>query len=81
MSMVSIIIPVYNTKITDLESCVNSIKVQTYQDFEVLFIDNGSEKNCADKLDEIAKADSRFTVFHKENRGEISEQKNPAGIT
>ena len=69
MSMVSIIIPVYNTKITDLESCVNSIKAQTYHDFEVLFIDNGSEKNCADKLDEIAKADSRFTVFHKENRG------------
>lgn len=67
--MVSIIIPVYNTKIEDIESCVKSIKAQTYTNYEVLFIDNGSEKNCAEKLDEIARLDSRFIVFHKENRG------------
>ena len=68
MNKVSIIIPVYNTK-KYLEQCVFSIIEQTYQNIEVLLVDDGSTDGTSDLCDEIAKKDSRVRVIHKTNGG------------
>lgn len=65
---ISVIVPVYNVE-NYLPRCVNSILVQTFTDFELLLIDDGS-KDCSGKIcDEYAKKDNRIRVFHKENEG------------
>lgn len=66
--MISIIVTVYNTK-QYLPACIESIMKQDYQDFEILLIDDGSEKETADMCDEYSLKDSRIKVFHQENRG------------
>lgn len=68
MEKISVIIPVYNTG-EYLTKCVNSILCQTYQNLEILIIDDGSEKNTADVCDELSKKDNRIKVFHKQNEG------------
>ena len=68
MNKVSIIIPVYNTK-KYLEQCVFSIVEQTYQNIEILLVDDGSTDGTSDLCDEIAKKDSRVRVIHKTNGG------------
>lgn len=72
--LVSIIIPVYN--IADyIKKCVDSILVQTYENFEILLIDDGSTDNSSAVCDAIAKTDSRIKVIHKENGG-VSAARN-----
>ena len=66
--MISVIIPVYNTK-QYLESCLDSILSQTYTDLEVLFIDDGSTDGSAQLLDAFAARDSRIRVIHQQNGG------------
>lgn len=65
---ISVIVPVYKAE-TYLRRCVNSILAQTFQDFEVLLIDDGSPDKSGEICDEYAKKDSRVRVFHKENGG------------
>ena len=65
---ISVIIPVYNAGKT-LHRCVDSILVQTFSDFEVLLIDDGSKDKSGEICDEYAKKDIRVKVFHKENGG------------
>lgn len=72
--MISIIIPVYNTVIV-LPICLQSILVQTYQDFEVLLIDDGSQDGSASLCDFYASQDARIYVFHKLNEG-VSSARN-----
>jgi len=67
--MVSVIIPVYNTKPEVLKKSVKSVLDQSYSDLEILLIDDGSKKEFADAVDEIAACDSRIRVIHKENEG------------
>ena len=76
--MISIVIPVFNTRPTFFAECICSVLVQTCQDFEVILVDDGSEKNTAEVCDEIAKSDRRFRVIHQPNRG-LSAARN-AGI-
>lgn len=64
--MISIIVPVYNTE-KYLHRCIDSILAQTFTDFELLLINNGSKDNSAEICDEYAAKDSRVRVFHKEN--------------
>ena len=66
--MISIIVPVYNVE-KYLERCLNSILKQTYSEFEVVCVDDGSVDCSATILDDYQKKDSRFRVFHIENRG------------
>lgn len=66
--MISIIIPVYNVE-KFLPQCLESILSQTYQDFEVILIDDGSPDNSGAICDEYAKKDSRFIVVHQQNAG------------
>lgn len=73
---ISIIVPVYNVE-QYLHRCLDSILAQTFTDFEVLVIDDGSPDRCGEICDEYAKKDSRIRVFHKENGG-VSSARNLA---
>lgn len=72
--MVSVIIPVYNTA-QYLSRCLDSVLCQTYRDFELLLIDDGSIDDSGTICDRYAKQDSRVRVFHKENGG-VSDTRN-----
>lgn len=73
-SMVSIIIPVYNVE-KYLRHCINSIIHQTYQNLEIILVDDGSTDNCGYICDEFARKDKRIKVIHKENGG-LSDARN-----
>lgn len=66
---ISIIIPVYNCE-KYLERCLNSILTQSYDEFEVLLIDDGSTDNSGKICDSYVGKDSRVRVFHKDNGGQ-----------
>lgn len=71
---ISIIVPVYKAE-QHLHRCVDSILAQTFTDFELLLIDDGSPDNSGTICDEYAKKDNRVRVFHKENGG-VSSARN-----
>lgn len=73
---VSIILPVYNGEKT-LARCVESILNQTYRDFELLLVDDGSQDGSAALCDRYGAADARVRVFHQENAG-VSAARNLA---
>jgi len=73
----TIIIPVYNAAPT-LRRCLDSIVKQTWDDFEVILVDDGSDDESADICDEYAKTDRRLTVIHQANGG-LSRARN-AGL-
>ena len=66
---ISIIIPVYNTDIPDFIKCIESIQNQTFSDYEILVIDDGSREMIAKELDVIAQKDERIKVAHIKNAG------------
>ncbi len=68
MATLSIIVPVYKTE-PYLDQCVQSILCQTFTDFELLLIDDGSPDNCPAMCDAWAQRDKRVRVIHKENGG------------
>ena len=65
---ISLIIPVYNSK-TYLRRCLDSVQAQTFTDYEVVLVDDGSTDGSSDICDAYAAMDSRFRVFHEANRG------------
>ena len=71
---ISVIIPVYNTE-KYLRRCIDSVLAQSYQDFELLLIDDGSKDSSGAICDEYAAKDARVRVFHKENGG-VSSARN-----
>lgn len=64
----SILIPVYNTE-AFLEKCLTSVLAQTYQNFEIVIVDDGSSDNSGAICDRYAEKDSRIHVFHQKNAG------------
>ncbi|MBO7362522.1 MAG: glycosyltransferase family 2 protein [Lachnospiraceae bacterium] len=74
MSEISVIIPVYN-KIKHIEDTVRSVLVQTYEDFELLLIDDGSTDGSGAKCEELSLTDTRIRVLHCDNRG-VSAARN-----
>ena len=68
MADISIIVPVYQVE-EYLHRCIDSILKQTYPDFEVILIDDGSPDNCGNLCDEYAKKDTRIHVIHQMNGG------------
>lgn len=71
---VSIIVPVYKAE-PYIRKCIDSILSQTFTNFELLLIDDGSPDNCGKICDEYAELDARVHVFHKENGG-VSAARN-----
>lgn len=72
--VISIIVPVYNAE-KYIRKCVNSILTQTFVDFEVLLIDDGSVDDSGRICDEYSLKDKRVKVFHKINGG-VSSARN-----
>lgn len=68
MPQISVIIPIYKAEDTLLR-CLDSLKVQSFNDFEVLMVDDGSPDRCGEMIDGYAQKDQRFKAFHKENGG------------
>ena len=64
---ISVIVPVYNAE-KWLRRCVDSILAQTFTDFELLLIDDGSTDGSPAICDEYAQRDSRIKVFYQKNR-------------
>ena len=75
--MISVIVPVYNVE-AYLKRCVDSVLGQTYTDFELILVDDGSPDNCPAICDEYAQKDSRIKVIHQQNGG-LSAARN-AGL-
>lgn len=71
---ISVIVPVYNAE-KYLHRCIDSILAQTFTDFELLLIDDGSKDNSGKICDEYVDMDSRVRVLHKENGG-VSSARN-----
>ncbi len=67
--LISVIIPVYNVE-KYLRECVDSVLNQTYDNFEIILIDDGSTDSSGKICDEYAYNDARITVVHKENEGQ-----------
>lgn len=77
MTKISIIVPVYNAE-AYIHKCVDSILAQTFMDFELLLVDDGSTDNSSAICDDYAKTDERVKVIHKPNGG-VSSARN-AGL-
>lgn len=71
---ISVIVPVYKAE-KYLHRCVDSILSQTFTDFELILVNDGSPDNCGAICDEYAQKDNRVRVFHKKNGG-VSSARN-----
>ncbi|MGN0524121.1 MAG: glycosyltransferase family 2 protein [Eubacterium sp.] len=66
--LISVIVPVYKVE-KYLDRCIESIVNQTYDNLEIILVDDGSPDNCPEMCDEWAKRDDRIKIIHKENEG------------
>ena len=74
MARLSIIVPVYKAE-KYIHKCLDTILSQTFTDFELLLVDDGSPDKCGEICEQYAKSDNRIKVFHKENGG-VSSARN-----
>lgn len=76
MSKISVIIPAYNAAVF-IENCISSILKQSFQDFEIIVVNDGSKDNTLEILNRFAEKDSRIKVYSQENGG-VSAARNTA---
>lgn len=72
--LISVIVPIYNVE-NYLRCCIESIVKQTYQNIEIILVDDGSTDSCPQICEEYVSKDSRISVIHQENGG-LSEARN-----
>ena len=72
--LISVIVPVYKVE-KYLPACLDSLLAQTYQNFELLLVDDGSPDKCWEILQQYAAQDARVCIFRKENGG-VSSARN-----
>ena len=68
VAKISVIVPVYNVE-PYLRRCINSIINQTFDDFDLVLVDDGSPDRCGEICDEYAEKDTRISVIHQQNSG------------
>ena len=74
----SVIVPIYNVE-KYLSRCIDSVLSQTFADFELILVDDGSPDNCPEICDKYVQKDHRIKVVHKENGGLVSARQ--AGVS
>lgn len=79
MPKISVIVPVYNVE-KYLHECVDSILAQTFTDFELILVNDGSQDNSGTICDEYARKDERITVIHQENQGQAASRNNAVAV-
>lgn len=72
--LISIIVPVYNIE-DYVEKCLVSVAKQTYQNLEILIVDDGSTDSSGDICDRVAASDNRIKVYHTQNKGLVAARK------
>lgn len=77
--LVSIIVPVYKVE-KFLPTCIDSILTQTYKNFELILVDDGSPDNCGQICDNYAQKDNRIKVIHQKNQGVVIARNNALKI-
>lgn len=73
-NLISVIVPIYNVELY-LRQCIDSLINQTFKEFEIVLVDDGSPDNCPAICDEYAAIDSRIKAIHKQNGGSVSARK------
>lgn len=68
MKKISVIVPVYKVEAV-LKKCLDSIITQTYENLEIILVDDGSPDSSGEICDEYSKRDSRVKAIHKKNAG------------
>lgn len=76
-NVISVIVPIYKVE-TFIRQCIRSLVNQTFKDFEIILVDDGSPDKCPEICDEYALKDMRIKVIHKPNGGLVSARK--AGV-
>ncbi len=79
MSQISVVIPVYNAG-KYLNKCIDSILRQTYQDFEIILVDDGSKDDSGSICDAYKDKDERISAVHTENRGPAAARRTGVEI-
>lgn len=74
--LVSVIIPVYNVE-QYIDECINSVVGQSYNNLEIIIVDDGSTDSCGKRCDKWENSDSRIKVIHQQNQG-LSGARNTA---
>lgn len=74
MSLVTVIVPIYNSE-QYLKRCLESLIKQTYQNIEIILVDDGSTDSSSEICDEYEKKENRVTVYHNDNHG-VSYSRN-----
>ena len=75
MPKISVIVPVYQAE-KFLRDCVESVRQQTFSDWELLLVDDGCTDGSPVICDELAQTDDRIRVFHKKKNSGVSETRN-----
>ncbi len=79
MPKISVIVPVYKCE-EYIDACIDSILNQTFTDFEIILVDDGSPDNSDKICDQLAKKHNKITVLHQENQGQAAARNNGVKI-